>query len=74
MSGSTSSPSPVADDWIGCSRSEPATAEEKAKAWEDRDVTWIEEQIGKEPRLHHSINKLQRMLYDLETEGFTSFT
>jgi len=52
----------------------PATAEEKAKAWEDRDVTWIEEQIGKEPRLHHSTNKLQRMLYDLETEGFTSFT
>jgi len=53
---------------------DPATAEERAETWRDRNVTWIEKQVGEELRLRHSTDKLRRMLYDLETEGFTSFT
>jgi len=53
---------------------DPATTEEQAEAWGGMSVERIREQAGLEPRLPRSTAKLLRMLGDLETEGFTSFT
>ncbi len=52
----------------------PTMAEEKAQSWEGYDTASIKGQMSQEPRLPHSVAKLQRMLRDLEYEGFTSFT
>ena len=53
---------------------DPAATEEQAKTWGEMSVERIREQAGPEPRLPRSTAKLLRMLSDLETEGFTSFT
>jgi len=53
---------------------DPSAVTEQAKAWGEMSVERIREQAGPEPRLPRSTAKLLRMLSDLETEGFTSFT
>jgi len=53
---------------------DPSAVTEQAKAWGEMSVERIREQAGPEPRLPRSTAKLLRMLGDLETEGFTSFT
>jgi len=53
---------------------DPAATEEQAKTWGEMSVERIREQAGPEPQLPRSTAKLLRMLSDLETEGFTSFT
>lgn len=41
--------------------------------WEGLTVEGLKDELDA-PRLPHSTAKLPRMLLDLETEGFTSFT
>jgi hypothetical protein len=53
---------------------DPAATKERAKAWGEMNVEGIKRQVQAEPRLPRSRAKLLRMLGDLETEGFTSFT
>ena len=53
---------------------DPATTEERAEAWGEMNVEGIRGQVETGARLPRSTAKLLRMVGDLETEGFTSFT
>jgi hypothetical protein len=53
---------------------DPATAKKRAEAWGEMNVEGIRGQAETEARLPRSTAKLLRMVGDLETEGFTSFT